>query len=151
MSERRWIRREMKLRCGLACRFGQGSPAVARRVFTAACTSTSTKNRLIMFHETSKVVISAVFPASERTITSSTWRRIRTGTAGSGAAEFRSNSRSYRWGRRRRGWSDLVSNRKPRGYQIDMRSSAGKRQLISASTSTGTLPVVTGPFLLVQV
>lgn len=37
---------------------------------------------------------------------------------------------------------DLVSIRKPRGYQIDMRFSAGKRRDFSPSTSTGSLPAL---------
>jgi len=79
-------------------------------------------------------------PAFGRTIASSTSRRIRTGTAALGDAEFPSNSRSYRWVRRRNGWCELVSIRKPRGYQFDMRFSAGKRYVFPALRSTGSLP-----------
>jgi hypothetical protein len=46
-------------------------------------------------------VISVQENGSAPTVTSSIWRRIRVGTAGSDDVEFPSNSRSYRWGRRR--------------------------------------------------
>ena len=74
---------------------------------------------------------------TRRIITSSTSRRIPMGTAGLEAAEFPSNSRSYRWGRRHRSWCNLVSIGKPRGYQFDMRFSAGKRCVFPALRSTG--------------
>lgn len=48
--------------------------------------------------------VSSGFPASAPTITSSTWRRTRTGIARIMRAGSASNPRSYRWGRRRRGW-----------------------------------------------
>ena len=57
-------------------------------------------------------------PCIGRTITSSILRRIRMGTVGSGAAEFPSNSRSYRWGRRRDGRFAEGSRGKPKGYQV---------------------------------
>jgi addiction module HigA family antidote len=49
-------------------------------------------------------LLSAVVLASAPTTTSSTWRRIQTGTAGSGDVEFPSNSRRYKWVRRRDRW-----------------------------------------------
>ena len=58
------------------------------------------------------------FPIIGRTITSSTSRRIRTGTAGSGAAEFRSNSRSYKWGRRYSRHFAEDSRAEPESYRL---------------------------------
>ena len=108
---------------------------------TGGSTATSTKSLPTARLRRDNCVISVEECASAPTITSSTSRRIPTGTAGSGAVEFPSKLRSYRWGRRRRGWVDLVSNRKPRGYQFDMRFSAGKRDVFPALRSTGSLPV----------
>ena len=48
---------------------------------------------------------------------------------------------SYRWVSRRSRWFDLVSIRKPRGYQFEMRLSADKRDEFPALRSTGSLPV----------
>ena len=86
-------------------------------------------------------LVSAQENASAPTIASSTSRKIRTGTAALGAAEFPSNSRSYRWVRRRNDRSCVVSTRKPRGYRFDTRFSAGKRGAFSALRSTG-IPVI---------
>ena len=57
--------------------------------------------------------------STPRTITSSTWRRIRTGTAGSEGVGFPSKSRSYRWGRRRSRRRDPVSCRRTEGYELE--------------------------------
>ena len=59
-------------------------------------------------------------PTSAPTITSSTSRRIRTGTAALAAAEFPSNSRTYKWGRGRKSWFAEGSRGKPQGNQLAM-------------------------------
>jgi len=61
---------------------------------------TSTESRPIEVRTVDNCLLYVGFLASGRTITSSTSRRIRTGTAGLGDVEFPSNSRSYRWVRR---------------------------------------------------
>jgi hypothetical protein len=45
------------------------------------------------------------------------------------------------WGRRRDDCVDLDSIRTPKGYEFDMRFSAGKRSVFPALRSTGSLPV----------
>src|SRR5665213_3437324 len=67
-----------------------------------------------------------------RIITNSTWRRIRMGIARIIRAEFPINPRCYIRERRRSRWCYLGSPRKPRGYQMVMRFSAGKRAMFSA-------------------
>ena len=97
--------------------------------------------QLTLLSSTSKRGEFVGFPGIGRIITSSIWRRIRMGIAGLGAVECPLNLRSYKWGRRRNFVVDVVSIRQPRGYQIDMRFSAGKRRMFSALRSTGSLPV----------
>jgi hypothetical protein len=104
-------------------------------------TSTSTNSLPVDCPRSDNRANSVQEKASAPTTTSSTSRRIRTGTAGSEAAEFPSNSRSCRWGRRRKSWSNLVSIRKPRRCRFDMRFSAGKRRIFPALRPTGSLPV----------
>jgi len=63
-------------------------------------------------------VISMQENAPAPTITSSTSRRIRTGTAALAGVEFPSNSRSYKWGRRRKSWLAEASRAEPQGYEL---------------------------------
>jgi hypothetical protein len=84
---------------------------------TGGSTTTSTESRPDKVTGECKCGDFVAFPASGETTTSSTSRRIRTGTAGSGAVEFPSNSRSYRWARRRDHRLAERSRVEPEGYQ----------------------------------
>jgi hypothetical protein len=79
---------------------------------------TSTESRPIKVGAVDNCLLYVGFLASGRTTTSSIWRRIRTSTAASGAAEFPLNSLSYRCGRRRESWLVDGTVVEPEGYQL---------------------------------
>jgi hypothetical protein len=87
------------------------------RLSTAGAEFRSTVSRPVETYCNRKHRVSVAFPVSGRTITSSTSRRIRTGTAGSEGAEFPSNSRKLRWGRRHDSSLGEGSRVEPAGYQ----------------------------------
>ncbi len=62
--------------------------------------------------------VSVGFPSSAPTITSNIWRRIRIGTVALAGVGCPSNSRRYRWGRRRESWLVEGSHGKADGYQV---------------------------------
>jgi hypothetical protein len=68
---------------------------------TDGSTSRSTGSRPARDCRQRNGAVSVGFPPSGATITSSIWRRIRVGIAGLEGVGCPSNSRSYRWGRRR--------------------------------------------------
>jgi hypothetical protein len=76
----------------------------------------STESRPVDYHQQRNALVFTANPVLAPTITSSTSRRIRTGTAALGAVEFPSNSRSYRWERRRKSWFTEGSGVEPEGY-----------------------------------
>jgi hypothetical protein len=78
----------------------------------------STESRPFDYHKQRNALVSAANPVSAPTITSSTSRRIPTAIAGLAGAEFPSNLRSYRWGRRPKNWLAEGFRVKPEGYQV---------------------------------
>ena len=75
-------------------------------------------------------VISALKNASAPTITSSTWRRIRMGTARIIRAGFPIDPRCYIRVRRRSSWRYLGSIGKPKGYQMESAFFCGKTRAV---------------------
>ena len=85
---------------------------------TGGSTATSTESLPVDWSRLDNPVISVQIYASVPTITSSISRRIRTGTVALAGVEFRSNSRSYQWERRRKSWLTEASIVEPHGYQL---------------------------------
>jgi hypothetical protein len=113
---------------------------------TDGATSTSTGCRPVDCERRHNSRVSRQHPASAPTITSSTSRRIRTGTVGLAGVVSPLNLRSYRWGKKRKSWITEGSVVEPGGLPAGLvelpRIHARRRQLISTSTSTGSLPVI---------